>query len=115
MRTRLIALCLLLALAGPQAVQAQTPNPVMWQNVQSGQRDSLWNGILIGAGVGVAIGMLVLPPAFCGNNDSECATIVRAAIGLPVIAGSIGIGALVDKLNSRGDARVSGMQVNFRF
>jgi hypothetical protein len=60
--------------------------------------DRLWNGMLIGAGVGAFVGMVLAPPAFCGRNDSECATIVRVAIGLPSIAGGIGAGALVDWL-----------------
>jgi hypothetical protein len=33
----------------------------------------------------------------------SCATIVRVAIGLPAIAGGIGVGALVDGLKSRRD------------
>ena len=101
------------------------PNLAHAQSNQTRDRDSLWNGILIGAGVGAAVGMLVAPPAFCGNNDSECATIVRVAIGLPAIAGGVGIGALVDGLQSRSPSpqrgfganrpRISGVQMSVRF
>ena len=95
-------------------------------HAQSKRGDKLWNGMLIGAGVGAAVGMLVAPPAFCGSNDSECATIVRVAIGLPAIAGGVGIGALVDGLNKREAAvpfpsgrpmkpRLSGLQMTVRF
>jgi hypothetical protein len=47
--------------------------------------------------------MLIAPQAYCGSHDTECATIVRIAIGLPAIAGGVGVGALVDGLMSRGD------------
>jgi hypothetical protein len=116
---RLGLLLLLITLTLPNLAQAQTN--------QSRDRDKLWNGMLIGAGIGAAVGMLVAPPAFCGgNNDSECAAIVRVAIGLPAIAGGIGIGALVDGLQSRDASmpftngratrpRVSGLQVSVRF
>ena len=115
---RLCLLLLLITLAVPNFAQAQTaPN---------GKRDRLWNGMLIGAGIGAAAGMLVAPRALCGSNDTECSVIVRAAIGLPAIAGGIGIGALVDGLTSRdatmpfgnGRApkpRLSGLQMSVRF
>ena len=112
---RLCLVLLLVTLAWPTQAHAQ-----------SKRGDKLWNGMLIGAGVGAAVGMLVAPPAFCGNNDSECAAIVRVAIGLPAIAGGVGIGALVDGLNKRETAvpfpsgrsmkpRVSGLQMTVRF
>ena len=83
---------------------------VSFQN--DGRRgDSLANGMLIGAGIGAAIGMLVLPQTMCGGHDTECATIVRAAVGLPVIAGGIGIGALVDGLHKQR-ARPAGVTFN---
>jgi hypothetical protein len=66
--------------------------------------------------VGAALGMLIAPRAFCGGgDDTECATIVRVAVGLPAIAGGIGVGALVDGLMSRRDAGVSGIQVSWKF
>jgi drug/metabolite transporter (DMT)-like permease len=125
-------LCLLLlvvTLAVPSLAQAQTN--------QRGDRDKLWNGMLIGAGIGAAVGMLIAPPAFCGGgHDTECAMIVRATIGLGSIAGGIGIGALVDGLMSSdatvpfgngrppsprrglgatGRPRLSGVQMSVRF
>jgi hypothetical protein len=59
--------------------------------------------------------MLIAPQALCGAHDTECSTIVRVAIGLPAIAGGVGIGALVDGLMSRRHRPVSGVQVNWKF
>ena len=58
--------------------------------------------------------MLIAPQAYCAH-DTECSTIVRVAIGLPAIAGGIGVGALVDSLMSRRSSPVSGLQVNWTF
>ena len=80
-----------IALAVPAGASAQTAS--------AQKHDSVWDGILIGAVVGTAVGMFVMPPAFCGRNDSECAAIVRVAIGLPSIGVGIGIGALADHLH----------------
>ena len=116
-----LRLCVLLSaitLAVPQLAHAQTS--------QGGRRDRLWNGMLIGAGAGALAGMIVAPQALCGSHDTECSVIVRAAIGLPAIAGGIGIGALVDGLTSRDAtmsfdngrgrrARLSGVQMTVRF
>ena len=85
------------------------------QRDASNDRDSLWNGMLIGAGIGAAVGMLIAPPASCGQHDTECATIVRVAIGLPAIAGGIGLGALIDGLQSRRNHPVKGVQINWKF
>ena len=115
---RLFLLLFVLTLAAPHLAQAQTaPRP---------KGDRLWNGMLIGAGVGAAAGMLIAPQALCGSHDTECAVIVRAAIGLPAIAGGIAIGALVDGLSSHdatvpfGNSRsvkprLSGVQMTVRF
>jgi len=116
---RLCGLPVILTLTLPTLARAQSG--------RSGDRDRLWNGMLIGAGIGAAAGMLIAPPAFCGGgHDTECAVIVRATIGLGSIAGGIGIGALVDGLMNRdatvpfenGRARrprVSGLQMTVRF
>ena len=108
-------LCLLLL-----AISLAVPHLAHAQSAQGGKRDRLWNGMLIGAGVGAVAGMLVAPQALCGSNDTECAVIVRAAIGLPAIAGGIGIGALIDGLNSRSPSAqrgfgVRGLQMTVRF
>ena len=116
MRSRAVfRLCLLLLVttfAVPHLAHAQAR-----QNVK---RDRLWNGMLIGAGVGAVAGMLVAPQALCGSNDSECAVIVRAAIGLPAIAGGIGIGALIDGMTGHPASPqrrfgVSGVKMTVRF
>lgn len=77
--------------------------------------DSLANGMLVGAGIGAAVGMLVVPRVICGSNDdSKCSTIVRVLIGLPVVATGVGFGALVDGLH-KGDARPAGVSFNVRW
>ena len=96
----------------PSGSVAQT----VFQRDPSNDSDCLWNGMLIGAGIGAAVGMLIAPPAFCGGlHDSECATIVRVAIGLPAIAGGIGLGALIDGLQTRRENPVRGVQVTWKF
>jgi hypothetical protein len=70
--------------------------------------------MLIGAGIGAAVGMLVMPQMMCGAHDTECSTIVRAVIGLPAIAGGLGIGALVDAVNKK-DARPAGVAFNVKW
>ena len=60
------------------------------ERAPGGRRDSVWNGTLIGAGVGAA-GGAVWGRQICGSNDSEC-----FAIAGPVgILGGVGIGAAV--------------------
>ena len=115
----LCILVLLMTLAAPDVARAQTND--------RDDHDRLWNGMLIGAGVGAAVGMLIAPPAFCGGgNDTECAAIVRATIGLASIAGGIGIGALVDGLQYRDGTtpfgngrpvkpRLAGVQMSVSF
>ncbi len=77
--------------------------------------DSLANGMLVGAGIGAVVGMLVIPRAMCGPNDvGKCSTIGRVAIGLPAIAGGLGIGALVDSRHKQ-DARPAGVTFNVRW
>ena len=123
MRRRcVVRLCLLLLV-----VTLAVPSVARAQSNQNNDRDRLWNGMLIGAGIGAAVGMLVAPPAFCGGgHDTECAMIVRATIGLGSIAGGVGIGALVDGLQQRDASmpfangrasrpRLSGVQMTVRF
>ena len=60
------------------------------QNEPKGRRDSVWNGALIGGGIGAG-GGYIWARNICGSNDSEC-----FAIAGPVgILGGIGIGAAV--------------------
>ena len=116
MRNRSILVMLfVITLANVGTIHAETRPFSLSQSTQSQKRDSVWEGILIGAGIGAVAGMLIAPPAFCGSHDSECATIVRVAIGLPAIAGGIGIGALVDRLHSRRATALSGVQMSWRF
>ena len=130
MRTRAFLAAILVALALPKVAAAQTestndrplsqtpisvmpivPDTTLKQFRDTSKPDSLANGMLIGAGIGAAVGMLVVPYAMCGSNDSECSTIVRAVVGLPIVAGGFGVGALVDSLNSRP----SGVRFNVRW
>ena len=78
---------------------------VLFQDRRGGGRDTVWNGALIGAAIGAAVGMFIAPQYYCGAHDTECATIVRVAMGLPAIGAGLGVGALIDHLNSQ---RASG-------
>ncbi|MPZ17666.1 MAG: hypothetical protein GEV06_07125 [Luteitalea sp.] len=72
--------------------------PARRQPPQVRQRDSIWNGVLIGAGVGAAGGFL-WAQNICDGNDSECSAI---ATPVGVLAGAgIGtaVGAIVDLLH----------------
>jgi hypothetical protein len=60
-------------------------------------RDPLWNGTLIGLGIGFGVAV-VTTRAMCGSNDSECAAIVNLVLGIPSVAGGAAVGALVDAL-----------------
>jgi hypothetical protein len=104
LRFVLIAIVILSALTiEPPIAYGEEPasatRSVLFQRNDSGDRDSLWNGILIGAAVGAVVGMFIAPQAYCGAHDTECATIVRVALGLPAIGAGIGVGALVDGLH----------------
>ena len=60
--------------------------------------DSMWDGFLIGAGVGVAGGYL-WGRSLCGSNDQECSVISTRAgmLGGAAIGGAIG--AIIDALH----------------
>ena len=78
--------------------QTATPTPL------SPKRDSLWNGVLIGAGVGAAVGAISAASDDRGNDDDfggGCATLAGPATGAGLAVGALigaGIGALVDAL-----------------
>ena len=60
---------------------------------QTSGRDSVWNGLLIGAGIGAGGGYL-WARNICGSNDAECFAIT-APVG---VLGGAGIGAAVGAL-----------------
>jgi hypothetical protein len=66
-------------------------------------RDTVLEGLLIGAGAGLAPGLLVNARA-CGGDDAECSAIVHRAITLPGAAIGAAVGALMDGLH-KGDCR----------
>jgi hypothetical protein len=61
------------------------------QNVQSGRRDSVWNGALIGAGVG-AVGGYVWARNICGGTDDTECFLISGSVG---ILSGVGIGAII--------------------
>jgi hypothetical protein len=62
--------------------------------------DGVWNGVLIGAAIGVG-GIPIWQRASCGSNDSECATIVGAVGLVTLVPGGAVLGLVVDKLVMR--------------
>jgi hypothetical protein len=63
--------------------------------VQKNGSDSIWNGLLIGAGIGAG-GGYVWARSQCGSNDSECSAITTP-VGLLAGAGiGAAIGAVLD-------------------
>jgi hypothetical protein len=90
------------ALAAPTALRdattratGQPRRQVQRARVVSGQRDSITNGLLIGAAAGGAGGYISARQQ-CGGNDAECAAIVNP-VGICVGA-AIGaaVGAILD-------------------
>ena len=64
--------------------------PVRRPAVVRQRRDSIWNGLLIGAGIGAGGGYL-WARNICGSNDKECFAITGPA----GVLGGAGIGAAV--------------------
>jgi hypothetical protein len=109
-----VAALLAFALALPGSAAAQTTAKT--------KHDRLWDGMLIGAGVGALVGFGLAPRAFCRRNDPECTAAVNLAIGLPAIGVGIGLGALADGLHHQqrgfGPApfrSANSLNLNFRF
>jgi hypothetical protein len=68
------------------------------ERAPGGRRDSIWNGTLIGAGVGAA-GGAVWGLTTCGSNDSECFAIA-GPVGIIGGAGiGVAVGAIADALH----------------
>jgi hypothetical protein len=66
-------------------------------SASSGRRDSIWNGLLIGAGIGAA-GGAIWGLNVCGTTDDECFAIAGPA-GIITGAGiGAAIGAIADAL-----------------
>lgn len=68
------------------------------ERAPGGHRDSVWNGLLIGGGIGAA-GGAVWGRQTCGSNDSECFAIA-GPVGVIVGAGiGAAVGAIADALH----------------
>ena len=68
------------------------------ERASGARRDSVWNGALIGAGIGAA-GGAVWGRQSCGPNDSECFAIA-GPVGIAVGAGiGAAVGAIADALH----------------
>lgn len=93
MRRLILTAVAALLLASPAAAQTQRP-----------RSDSIVNGLALGGVIGAVGGFIVAPYLFCGTgvDDTECTTIVRVVIGLPVLAGGLVVGGLIDKYHVRG-------------
>jgi hypothetical protein len=67
-------------------------------------RDPDVDGVLIGTAIGAVGGFVVAPYLFCGHrfDDTECTTIVRLAIGVPVAIGGAVTGGLIDHFHDQG-------------
>ena len=75
----------------PALLKSQTPAP-------GARRDSVWNGLLIGAGIGAG-GGAVWGRQSCGANDSECFAIA-GPVGIITGAGiGAAVGAIADALH----------------
>jgi hypothetical protein len=64
--------------------------------------DSVANGMLIGLGAGIGAA-IITTQNLCGtiDSDDECAVIANVAVGIPVAAGGLALGALADALRHR--------------
>lgn len=89
------------AVLGNLLSRPRRPGPPPAPGAQAGQGDSLTNGMLTGALAGAAVGMWYVPKANCNEDDRECPTALRLAVGIPAIAAGAALGALVDRMVGR--------------
>ena len=68
------------------------------QSAQDRRRDSVWNGLLIGAGIGAG-GGYIWARNICGTTDDECFAIAGPAGILSGIGIGAAIGAVADALH----------------
>jgi hypothetical protein len=83
---------------GVSGASVSTIRPARLQRVFGAPRDSVWDGLLIGAGIGGGLGY-VWARNICGSNDKECSAITNPVgiLGGAAIGGAIG--AIVDALH----------------
>ena len=83
------------------ALRAPAPAAQRVAPVAAG-RDSLWNGVLIGAGIGAVLGGVAGARGECSTGvSSDCDLLAPAAVGTGIVIGGLmgaGIGAVVDLL-----------------
>jgi hypothetical protein len=81
-----------------RAAKPLTTNSVLARQDTPARRDSVWDGALIGAGVGAGSGYL-WAYAQCGTNDSEC-FMIAGTVGI-IGGAAIGAaaGAIIDALH----------------
>jgi hypothetical protein len=68
------------------------------QATRTKQRDSVWNGVLIGAAIG-GVGGYIWGRNQCGSNDEECLAITTPVGTLAGAGIGAAVGALLDALN----------------
>ena len=83
--------------AAAERIAART---VLYPAAQTRKKDSVGNGILIGAAVGGAADWFVAPRVFCGSpgHDRECEVNVKYILFWPAVAGGALAGWLIDAL-----------------
>ena len=95
---RLVFLMLLALVSAPLAASAQTTEPPSARRAQPQKRDSIWNGVLIGAAVGAAPGVYWLMA-----DPNECTGLCPEEYGF-IAAGAL-IGGLIDWAIYKKDGR----------
>ena len=81
-----------------EPVTATTGAPARGRSQRINDRDSVWNGLLVGAAIGAAGGYL-WARNICGSNDAECFAIA-GPVGVLTGAGiGAAVGAIADALH----------------